>query len=46
MALGRDNVIHGLLKTGRFADMWTSDYRRLSELRQISGDVWYSGAVE
>ena len=46
MALGRDNVIHGLLKTGRFADMWTSDYRRLYEFRQISGDVWYSGAVE
>ncbi|MAI91132.1 RNA-binding protein [Ponticaulis sp.] len=46
MALGRDNVIHGLLKTGQFADVWTRDYRRLYEFRQVSGDVWYSGAVE
>jgi len=46
MALGREHVIHGLLKTGQFTDMWTKDYRRLYEFRQISGDVWLSGTVE
>ena len=40
-AVGRDQVIHGLLKTGRFADLWTKDYRRLYEFRQIAGDMWY-----
>ena len=46
MALGREHVIHGLLKTGRFTDEWTRDYRRLYEFRRISDDVWYSGTVE
>jgi len=41
-AVGRDQVIHGLLKTGRFTDMWTRDYRRLYEFRQIEGDIWVS----
>lgn len=40
-AVGREQVIHGLLKTGRFADQWTKDYRRLYEFRRIGGDVWY-----
>ena len=46
MALGRDHVIHGLLKTGWFTDEWTRDYRRLYEFRQIADDVWHSGTVE
>lgn len=45
MALGRDHVVHGLLKTGRFTDVWTRDYRRLYEFRQLTDDVWVSGTV-
>lgn len=44
-AVGRDQVIHGLLKTGQFTDVWTKDYRRLYEFRQVDGDEWYPEAV-
>lgn len=46
MAFGREHVVHGLLKTGRFSDVWTGDYRRLYEFRQMPGSVWVSGTVE
>ena len=45
MAFGRDHVVHGLLRTGRFTDVWTHDYRRLYEFRQMADDVWVSGTV-
>lgn len=41
-AFGRENVIHGLVKTGRFSDLWTRDYLRLYEFRQIDGGIWYT----
>ena len=46
MAFGREHVVHALLKTGRFSDVWTTDYRRLFEYRQMSGSIWVSGTVE
>lgn len=46
MAFGRDHVVHALLKTGRFTDVWTGDYRRLYEFRQMTKAVWVSGTVE
>ena len=45
MAFGRDHVVHGLLKTGQFTDVWTKDYRRLYEFRRLTDDVWVSGTV-
>lgn len=45
MAFGREHVVHALLKTGRFAHVWTDDYRRLYEFRQMTSAVWISGAV-
>ena len=44
-AVGRDRVIHGLLKTGQFTDVWTKDYRRLYEFRRMVGDEWYPETV-
>ena len=46
MAFGRSHVVHGLLRTGRFTDVWTADYRRLYEYRQMTDSVWISGTVE
>ncbi len=46
MAFGRSHVVHAMVKTGRFTDLWTRDYRRLYEFRQLSDTVWYSGTVE
>ncbi len=46
MAFGREHVVHALLKTGRFAQVWTDDYRRLYEFRQMTDTVWVSGTVE
>lgn len=46
MALGRDHVVHGLIKTGRFTDEWTRDYRKLYTFRQMSDRIWFSGTVE
>lgn len=42
MAFGRDHVVHGLLKTGRFADVWALDYRQLSGFRDTPEDAWLS----
>ena len=46
MALGRDHVVHGLLKQGRFASVWAIEYGRLRGFRDASEDRWFSNGDE
>ncbi|MEM8919857.1 MAG: RNA-binding protein [Pseudomonadota bacterium] len=39
MALGRDRVIHGVVKQGRFAQTWTVEVARLSGFRATATDM-------
>lgn len=40
MALGRERVIHGCLKQGRFATSWTGELARLSGFRPVWLEGW------
>ena len=42
MAFGRDHVVHGLLKIGRFAHVWDVEYGRLCGFRADPADEWFS----
>ena len=43
MAFGRSDVVHAMLKRGRFAKLWARDYGRLTGFRDSPEENWLSG---
>ena len=45
MALGRDRVIHAVVKQGQFSKIWHVETSRLSGFRPLVPDDWFTGAA-